>query len=185
MNFGVCMCISGHLLSISISIDRKFHKREIENCIHLNKMIKVWTFVKPCQNAEITLQENGFKQARHGGWVLLMPDCPVGVRSSPYQQIARTVVSGTFKAYSMVAAFILLYDISQCHLPLQWSHNELGGISNHRCLDCLLNCLFRRGSKKTPKPRLTGLFVGNPQVTGGFPSHRASNAENEWVSYQI
>ena len=26
--------------------------------------------------------------------------------------------------------------------PLQWRHNERDGVSNHRCLDCLLNCLY-------------------------------------------
>ena len=44
-------------------------------------------------------------------------------------------------------------------------------------LDCLLNRLFRRRSKKTSKPHVTGLCKGNPPVTGGFPSQRASNAE--------
>ena len=33
-------------------------------------------------------------------------------------------------------------------------------------------------SKKTSMLRVTGLYEGNPPVTGGFPSQRASNAEN-------
>ena len=33
-------------------------------------------------------------------------------------------------------------------------------------------------SKKTPKPRATGLCAGNSPVTGEFPAQRASNAEN-------
>ena len=41
-----------------------------------------------------------------------------------------------------------------------------------------LNRLFRRRSKKTSKLRVTGLCSGNSSVTGGFPSQRASNAEN-------
>ena len=32
--------------------------------------------------------------------------------------------------------------------------------------------------KKTSKLRITGICEGNPPVTGGFPSQRASNAEN-------
>ena len=32
--------------------------------------------------------------------------------------------------------------------PLQWRHNELDGVSNHRCLDYFLNRFFRRKSKK-------------------------------------
>ena len=45
-------------------------------------------------------------------------------------------------------------------------------------LDCLLNRLFRRISKKTAKLGVIGLCEGNPAVIGGFPSQRASNAEN-------
>ena len=55
---------------------------------------------------------------------------------------------------------------------LQWRHNN--GISNPRCLDCLLNRLYRRRPKKTSKLRVTGLC----EVTGDFPSQRTCNAEN-------
>ena len=44
--------------------------------------------------------------------------------------------------------------------------------------DCLLNRLFRRRSKKTSKPRVTGLCAGNSPGTGEFPAQRASNAAN-------
>ena len=37
---------------------------------------------------------------------------------------------------------------------------------------------FRHRSKKTSKLRVIGLCEGNPLVTGGFPSHTVSNAEN-------
>ena len=63
-------------------------------------------------------------------------------------------------------------------IALQWRHNERNGVSNHRRLDCLLNRLFRRRSKKTSKLRATGLCGVNSPVTGEFPSQRASNAEN-------
>ena len=43
---------------------------------------------------------------------------------------------------------------------------------------CLLNCWFRRRSKKTAKLRVTGLRVGNSPVAGEFPVQRANNAEN-------
>ena len=66
----------------------------------------------------------------------------------------------------------------QINQSLQWSHNERDGVSNHQPHDCLLNHLFRRRSKKTPKPRVTGLCVGNSPVTGEFPAQRASNTEN-------
>ena len=60
--------------------------------------------------------------------------------------------------------------------PLQWRHIERGDVSNHQCLDCLLNRLFTYRSKKTSKLRVTGLCEANPPVTGGFPSQRASSA---------
>ena len=61
---------------------------------------------------------------------------------------------------------------------LHWHHNGRDGASNNRRLGLLLRLLFRRRSKKTSKLRVTGLCEGNPPVTGGFPSQRASNAEN-------
>ena len=61
---------------------------------------------------------------------------------------------------------------------LQWRHNERDCVSNHRRLDCILNPLVRRRSKKTSKLRVTGLCVGNSPGTGEFPAQIASNAEN-------
>ena len=51
---------------------------------------------------------------------------------------------------------------------LRWRHNERDGVSNHRRLECWHSRLFRRSSNIK-----AGLFGGNPQVTGGFPSQRA------------
>ena len=42
-------------------------------------------------------------------------------------------------------------------VTLQWRHNERDGVANHRSLDCILNRLFRRRSKKTSKLCVTGL----------------------------
>ena len=63
-------------------------------------------------------------------------------------------------------------------VSLQWRHNERDGVSNHQRLDYLLNCLFRRRSKKTSKIRVTGLCKGNSSVAVEFPAQRASDAEN-------
>ena len=60
---------------------------------------------------------------------------------------------------------------------LQWRHNGRDGVSNHQPYDCLLDRLFRRISKKTPKIRVTGLCAGNSPVTGECPAQMASNAE--------
>ena len=62
--------------------------------------------------------------------------------------------------------------------PLQWRHNEHDGVSNHQPQHCLLNCFFRRKSKKTSKLRVTGLCAGNSPETGEFPVQMARNAEN-------
>ena len=70
--------------------------------------------------------------------------------------------------------------------PLQWRHNERSGVSNHRRLDCLLNHLFRRRLKKTPKLRVTRLCERNSPVTGEFPAQRASNAEvSIWLTLEL
>ena len=61
---------------------------------------------------------------------------------------------------------------------LQRRHNGRDCVSNHRRLDCVLNRLFRRRSKKTSKLHVTGLCEGNSLITGGFPAQRASVAEN-------
>ena len=42
---------------------------------------------------------------------------------------------------------------------LQWRHNGRDGVSNHQPFDCLLDGLFRRRSKKTPKLPRHWLFV--------------------------
>ena len=44
---------------------------------------------------------------------------------------------------------------------LQWRHNDHDGVSNYQPHGCLLNLLFKCGSKKTSKLRVTGLCVGN------------------------
>ena len=72
----------------------------------------------------------------------------------------------------------LLTRSGESNCPLLWLHNEHDGVSNHRHLDCLLNRLFRRRSKKTSKPRVTGLCEGNSPVVGEFPAQGASNAAN-------
>ena len=44
---------------------------------------------------------------------------------------------------------------------LHWRHNGHDSFSNHHPHDCLLNCLFRRRSKKMSKLRVTSLCAGN------------------------
>ena len=61
---------------------------------------------------------------------------------------------------------------------LQWRHNERRRVSNHQFLDCLLNRLFRRRSRKTPRRSVNGICEGNLPMTGEFLAHRARDAEN-------
>ena len=60
---------------------------------------------------------------------------------------------------------------------LRWRHNGRDGVSNHQPHDCLLNRLFGHRSKKTSKPRVTGLCAGNSPGTGEVPAQMSSNAE--------
>ena len=62
-------------------------------------------------------------------------------------------------------------------IPLQRRHNERDGVSNHRLLDCFAQ-LFMRRLKETSKLPATGLCMGNPPMTGGFPSQSASDTED-------
>ena len=73
----------------------------------------------------------------------------------------------------LTSSFGIIYS-----MPLQWRQNGRNSDSNHQPRHCLLNRLFRRGSKKTSKLRVTGLCVGNSTETGAFPAQMASNAEN-------
>ena len=57
------------------------------------------------------------------------------------------------------------------HFSLQWRHNERYGVSNHRCLEGLLDLLFRRRSKKTSKLRVTGRCEGNSPVNSPHKGH--------------
>ena len=60
---------------------------------------------------------------------------------------------------------------------LQWRHIELHSAPNHQPHDCLFNRLFRRRSKKTSKPRGTGLCARNSSVT----AQTVSNVENVFI----
>ena len=72
---------------------------------------------------------------------------------------------------------------SLCY-TLHWRHNERDGVSNHQPHDCLLNCLFRRKSKKISKLRVTGLCAWNAvYYCPGFRIGRVCTVTN--ISHQI
>ena len=91
--------------------------------------------------------------------------------------ISSKILTIVFHSLSRRASFGA-FSVSSIHSITLWRHNERHGISNHQPHDCLLNCLFRRRSKKTSNLHVTGLCEGNSLVTGEFPTQRASNTEN-------
>ena len=52
---------------------------------------------------------------------------------------------------------------------LQWRHNGRDGVSNHRHIDCLLNRLFGRRSKKTSSSELLAFVRGIHRWPGNSP----------------
>ena len=60
----------------------------------------------------------------------------------------------------MWLCFLVDHEIVVTRVPSKWRHNEPDAVSNHRRLHCLLKCWFRRRSKETSKPRVTGLWCG-------------------------
>ena len=98
----------------------------------------------------------------------------------PHPPQCRTASVPTPISDSVIVPVSILYPSwtslskSVCVCVCPSGNNERNGVSNHRCIDCLPNRLFRCKSKKTSKPRVTGLC----EVTGEFPAQRARNAEN-------
>ena len=68
-----------------------------------------------------------------------------------------------------------LWDRAHADETLKWRHNERDAFSNHRRLDCLLNCLVRQENIKAPASLA---FGGEFTCDRWIPTQRASNAEN-------
>ena len=80
------------------------------------------------------------------------------------------------------------YTVEKLHTSLQLRHDERDGVSNNRRIDCLLNRLFWRRSKKATKLCDTGPSWG--ESTGGrwISSQMASNADNvsiKWPHHEL
>ena len=86
------------------------------------------------------------------------------------------IVAWSIVSFGFTRWFHLKY--SKIHITLRWRHNGHDGVSNHQPHHCVLNRSFGGRSKKTSKPRVTGLCAGNSPGTGEFPAQMASNAEN-------
>ena len=134
----------------------------------------------PCHRARFALDEELY-------WIfgrLYRTENPTALRNSTMPQ-ASWIVPKMIASMSQLCGIhhdfpVTLYTLGICGqwLLLLWCHNEHDGVSNHQPYDCLLNRLFRRRSKETPKLRVTGLCAGNSPAVGEFPAQRDSNAEN-------
>ena len=130
--------------------------------------------------------------------VLLASNLPAEDSKGPTMAGGVTVVSITSVLLLFVVSHIqggyflwpshwwrkIWYHANSCvfvYLSLQWRPNERDGVSNHRLHDYLLRCR----SSKTSKLRVTGLCVGNSPMTGEFPAHRTSNAEDVSIWWRI
>ena len=94
-----------------------------------------------------------------------------------------------FVNYICHCNFIMMILIRKCHWEIccPWLHRKLSK-SQHNSdaimsarpsqITSLTSVYSRRRTKKTSKPRVTGLCEGNSPVTGEFPAQKASNAEN-------
>ena len=84
-----------------------------------------------------------------------------------------TSIEPVFQKLATRHFYIMLHngiDVTETYntTSFRWRHDGRDSVSNHQPHDCLLNCLFRRWSKKTSKLRVTGLCAGNSLGTGEF-----------------
>ena len=87
----------------------------------------------------------------------------------------------TYFQVSNVIQFHLFQDVKFTFFTLQGGDHDRDGVLNHRRLDCLLNRLSRRRSKKTSKLCITGLSEENTAVNSGLSAQRTRNAEYVFI----
>ena len=110
--------------------------------------------------------------AKQPWWIWINTSC---------EFIMNDCITTTKQSTTKPCAYFLGYTVNPNHNI--WHHNEHRGIWNHhQQLECLVNHLFRLTSKKTSKPVLLALCKGNPPVTGGFFSQRASKCFHAMMS---
>ena len=77
-----------------------------------------------------------------------------------------------------------------CYLGSYTMHNNIAGMIHEQIgveyywpLECLIKSLFMLTSNRHQRSALLAICDGNPPVTGGFPSQRASNVESMSISW--
>ena len=73
---------------------------------------------------------------------------------------------------TLIKNCVHICDLHLIWFSWEWRYNERDGVSNRRRIDCLLNPLFKRRSKKTSTLHVTGFYEGKSSVTGELPTQR-------------
>ena len=77
-----------------------------------------------------------------------------------------------FVVVILVLICVFMRFICPNHIPLRWRHNGRDGVSDHRGLDCLLNRLSRRRSKKHQSSASPAFVRGIHRWPGNSPRKR-------------
>ena len=85
------------------------------------------------------------------------------------------------KWMSHLVYVVWIYD----YLSLKWRNNERHCHSNHRRRDFCSTICSRAHQRKHWNPALLAFVRGNPPVNSGFPTQRASNAENVYMLWHL
>ena len=122
---------------------------------HCNVLKKYWLSHCPSDYSECVCLSASY--GLYAGW------CPVLETvfriTGPFMRgIHRSPLSSPHKGPIMQWSW---REVSLIWNSLQWCHNQRDDVPNHQRLDCLLDCLFRRRSKKTSKLCVTDLCEGN------------------------
>ena len=164
---------------------------KIWNAWYIIQMIYKWmhgpqVFVQslswPRTNRTLNLHINGLVDSPHKALVMkkvfpchyvIMANQVMAQRTTFTEQLNINLLSSreTLHFWKITCLFRMAITL------LQWRHNKRDGVQNHQ-RRLFTQRLFRRRSKKTSKPRITGHCGGNSPVTSEFPSQRANNAEN-------
>ena len=74
--------------------------------------------------------------------------------------------------------------ISTAYLTGSLTSHWRNSVSNHRHIDCLFNNMSGKHQRKHQRSKSLVLCEGNATVTGGLPSHRASDMESIFTSWR-
>ena len=94
-------------------------------------------------------------------------------------QVRKSYMDGLVQGCSISStlAVEILQSYTKPSIYFTVTSHECQTISDHQQLCSLFSSFFRQRSKKPSKLNITGPLWGNVLVIGGFPSHRASDAE--------